>query len=62
MQQTLQLLNYLATQEAAVLSNHASNMVLAAHSSAASQKHEAKQVDTSSFQAMQLSHQTMGQF
>jgi hypothetical protein len=31
-QQTLQLLNYLATQEDAVLSYHASNMVLAVHS------------------------------
>jgi hypothetical protein len=31
MQQTLQLLNYLATQEDAVLSYHASNMVLAVH-------------------------------
>ncbi len=34
MQQTLQLLNYLATQEDAVLSYHASNMVLAVHSDA----------------------------
>ncbi len=34
MQQTLQLLNYLATQEDAVLSYHASNMVLAVHSNA----------------------------
>jgi hypothetical protein len=32
MQQTIQLLNYLATQEEAVLSYHASNMVLAVHS------------------------------
>ncbi len=32
MQQTLQLLNYLATQEDAILSYHASNMVLAVHS------------------------------
>ncbi len=32
MQQTLQLLNYLATQEDAVLSYHASNMMLAVHS------------------------------
>jgi hypothetical protein len=32
MQQTLQLLDYLATQEDAVLSYHASNMVLAVHS------------------------------
>ncbi len=32
MQQTLQLLNYLATQEDAVLSFHKSNMVLAVHS------------------------------
>jgi hypothetical protein len=31
MQQTLQLLNYLATQEDAVLSYHTSNMVLAEH-------------------------------
>jgi hypothetical protein len=31
MQQTLQLLNYLATQEDAVLSYHASDMVLAVH-------------------------------
>ncbi len=34
MQQTLQLLDYLATQEDAVLSYHASDMVLAVHSSA----------------------------
>ncbi len=34
MQQTLQLLNYLATQEDTVLSYHASNMVLAVHSKA----------------------------
>jgi hypothetical protein len=34
MQHTLQLLNYLATQEDAVLSYHASNMVLAVHSDA----------------------------
>jgi hypothetical protein len=34
MQQTLQLLDYLATQEEAVLSYHASNMVLAEHSNA----------------------------
>jgi hypothetical protein len=34
MQQTLQLLNYLATQEDAVLSYHASNMALAVHSNA----------------------------
>jgi hypothetical protein len=34
MQQTLQLLNYLSTQEEAVLSYHASNMVLAVHSNA----------------------------
>ncbi len=32
MQQTLQLLDYLATQEEAVLSYHASNIVLAVHS------------------------------
>jgi hypothetical protein len=34
MQQTLQLLDYLATQEEAVLPYHASNMVLAVHSDA----------------------------
>jgi hypothetical protein len=34
MQQTLQLLDYLATQEEAVLSYHASNMVLAVHNNA----------------------------
>jgi hypothetical protein len=34
MQQTLQLLDYLATQEDAVLSYHASDMVLAVHSDA----------------------------
>jgi hypothetical protein len=34
MQQTLQLLNYLATQEDVILSYHASNMVLAVHSNA----------------------------
>jgi hypothetical protein len=34
MQQTLQLLNYLATQEDALLFYHASNMVLAVHSNA----------------------------
>jgi hypothetical protein len=34
MQQTLQLLDYLATQEDAVLSYHASDMILAAHSNA----------------------------
>ncbi len=34
MQQTIQLLNYLAMQENAVLSYHASNMVLAVHSNA----------------------------
>jgi hypothetical protein len=34
MQQTLQLLDFLATQEEAVLSYHASNMVLAVHSNA----------------------------
>ncbi len=34
MPQTLQLLNYMATQEDAVLSYHASNMVLAVHSNA----------------------------
>jgi hypothetical protein len=34
MRQTLQLLNYLAMQEDAVLSYHASNMVLAVHSNA----------------------------
>jgi hypothetical protein len=34
MRQTLQLLNYLATQEDAILSYHASNMVLVVHSNA----------------------------
>jgi hypothetical protein len=34
MQQTLQLLDYLATQEDAILSYHTSNMVLAVHSNA----------------------------
>ncbi len=34
MRQTLQLLNYLATQEDAILSYHASDMVLAVHSNA----------------------------
>jgi hypothetical protein len=34
MQQTLQLLDYLATQEDAVLSYHASDMVLPVHSNA----------------------------
>jgi hypothetical protein len=34
MRQTLQLLDYLATQEDAILSYHASNMVLAVHSNA----------------------------
>ncbi len=34
MQQTLQLLDYLATQEDAVLSYHTSDMVLAVHSNA----------------------------
>ena len=34
MQQTLQLLDYLATQEDSVLSYHASDMVLAVHSDA----------------------------
>ncbi len=34
MQQTLQLLDYLATQEEAILSYHASDMVLAVHSDA----------------------------
>jgi hypothetical protein len=34
MQQTLQLLDYLATQEGNVLSYHTSNMVLAVHSNA----------------------------
>jgi hypothetical protein len=34
MRQTLQLLDYLATQEDAVFSYHASNMVLAVHSNA----------------------------
>jgi hypothetical protein len=34
MQQILQLLNYLVTQEDAILSYHASNMVLAVHSDA----------------------------
>ena len=34
MQQTLQVLDYLATQEDAVLSYHVSNMVLAVHSNA----------------------------
>jgi hypothetical protein len=34
MRQTLQLLNYLATQEDVVLSYHASDMVLAVHSNA----------------------------
>jgi hypothetical protein len=34
MQQTLQLLDYLATQEEAVLPYHANNMVLAVHSNA----------------------------
>jgi hypothetical protein len=34
MQQTLQLLDYLATQEGTVLSYHASDMVLAVHSNA----------------------------
>jgi hypothetical protein len=65
MQQTLQLFDYLAMQEDAVLSYHASNMVLAVHSDASylsKPKHEAKQADTSSFQAIQLSHQTMGQY
>jgi hypothetical protein len=34
MQQTLQLLDYLATQEDAMISYHVSNMVLAVHSNA----------------------------
>jgi hypothetical protein len=48
MQQTLQLLDYLATQEDAVLSYHASNMMLAVHSNASylsKPKHKAKRVD-----------------
>jgi hypothetical protein len=65
MHQTLQLLNYLATQEDAILSYHASNMVLAVHSNASycsKPKAQSQQVDTSSFQAIQLSHQKMVQF
>jgi hypothetical protein len=62
MKQTLQLLDYLAMQEDVVLSYHASNMVLVVHSNASylsEPKVEAKWKITSSFQAIQLSHQTM---
>jgi hypothetical protein len=43
MQQTLQLPEYLATQEDAILSYHTSNMVLAVHSDASYlSKHKAQ--------------------
>jgi hypothetical protein len=63
LQQTLQLLNYSATQEDVILSYHTSDMVLAVHSNASylsKPKAQSQRVDTSSCQAIQLSHQTMG--
>jgi hypothetical protein len=66
MQKTLQLLDYLATQEDAVLSYQASDMVLAVHCNASylskPKAKKAERVDTSPFQVIQLSHQTIGQF
>jgi hypothetical protein len=60
MRQTFQLLNYLATQEDAVLSYHASNMVLAVHSNASYLSKP--KADTSFSPATQLYHPTMAQY
>eukprot|EP00804_Cyclotella_cryptica_P006027 CCRYP_000266-RA/>CCRYP_000266-RA protein AED:0.28 eAED:0.30 QI:0/0/0/1/1/1/3/0/662 len=59
MTQTLQLLNYLATQEEAVITYHASEMVLAAHSDVSYLRPAVKQGATSFFPPMQTYHQIM---
>jgi hypothetical protein len=65
MRQIIQLLNYLATQEDAILSYHASNMVLAVHSNASylnKPKARSRLVDTSFSPVTQLYHLTMAQY
>jgi hypothetical protein len=64
-QQTLQLLNYLATQEDAVLSYHASDMVLAIHSNASylsELKAHSRAGGHFSYQVTPPYHQTMAQY
>jgi hypothetical protein len=65
MPQILQLLDYLAMLEDSVLPYHASNLVLAVHSNASylsKPKAWSQGGGFFSFQAIQLSHQTMGQY
>ncbi len=65
MQQTLQLLNYLATQEDAVLFYHTSDMVLAVHSDASylsEPKARSRAREHFSYQVTPLYHQTMAQY
>ncbi len=65
MQQTLQLLNHLATQEDAVLSYYASDMVLAVHSNASylsEPKARSRAGDIFSYQVTPPYHQTMAQY
>jgi hypothetical protein len=65
MQQALQLLNYLAMQEDAVLSYHTSNMVLAIHrntSSLSKPKAQSRMEGHFFYQAIPLSYQTRGQY
>jgi hypothetical protein len=62
MRHTQQLLDYLATQEDAVLTYNASNMILAVHSDAsyplANPRHKVEQADISSYPVTHLYHQT----
>jgi hypothetical protein len=63
MRQTLQLFNYLATQDDAVLSYHSSDMVLVIHSNSSHLSKPKAQSQAGGhffFQAIPMSHQTMG--
>ena len=63
MKYTMQFLDYVATQEEAILTFNASDMKLAVHSNASylsKPKQEAEQGATSSFQTTRSYHQTTG--
>ena len=67
MKQTIQLLDYLASQEEAIITYNASDMILAAHSDASylsepEAQHGVEQEDIFSFQIMVKSPQIMVQY
>ena len=61
MRNAKQLLDYLGTQEEAVLTFNASNMVLAVHATSENQKHAVEQVDISFYQTTREYQQTTDQ-